>query len=152
MKALKNTILLLTCITIMFTSCSKSDSSPAVVTPVATVAADGFTWTENGGTSVLTVDNPYANLQGKTIFAIRSGNTIYEINLTALAVGTYTIANGTNNVITYIPNANGFFNATSGSVIITANANNKISGTFTGTGSGNGITSVKGQFTNIPIQ
>lgn len=99
----------------------------------------------------MTVDNPYANIQGKTIFAVRSGNTIYEINLSSLAVGSYPVTNGVN-VITYVPNANGFFNATSDSIIITVNANNKLSGTFTGAGSGNGITSVSGQFTNIPIQ
>ena len=99
----------------------------------------------------MTVDNPYVNSQGKTILAVRSGNTIFEINLSSLAVCTYTVTNGVN-VITYVPNAAGFFNATSGSIIITANANNKLSGTFTGTGTGNGITSVKGQFTNIPIQ
>lgn len=147
MKNLKKTFLLaIVALTTIFSACSKSSS--ATTTP--TSANNSFTWTENGGSTTLTVDNPYANLQGKTIFAVRTGNTIYEINLTSLAVGTYPI--GSSNVITYIPNAAGFFNATSGNVIITANAGNKISGTFTGTGSGNGITSVSGQFTNIPIQ
>ena len=149
MKNFKKTILLLAFATAtIFSSCSKSEPA-ATSAPAA--AANGFTWTENGGSTILTCDNPNANAQGKTIFAIRSGNTIFEINLSSLAVGTYPVTNNIN-VITYIPNAAGFFNATSGSIIITANANNKLSGTFTGTGSGNGITSVKGQFTNIPIQ
>ena len=150
MKNLKCTILLLAFATAtLLTSCSKSDPTVAT-TPVATTA-NGFTWTENNGTTIMTVDDPHVSIQGKTILAVRSGNTIFEINLSSLAVGTYTVTNGVN-VITYVPNASGFFNATSGSIIITANANNKLSGTFTGTGTGNGITSVKGQFTNIPIQ
>lgn len=147
MKNLKKAFLIaIVALTTIFSACSTSGST----TTTPTSANNSFTWTENGGSTILTADNPYANLQGKTIFAVRTGNTIYEINLTSLAVGTYPI--GSSNVITYVPNAAGFFNATSGNVIITANAGNKISGTFTGTGSGNGITSVSGQFTNISIQ
>lgn len=147
MKTIKNIFIVLF-VTLM-SSCSDADD--ATPTPVAAATTAGFTWTENGNTTVLTVDNPYASAQYKTIFALRSGTTIYEINLTSLAPGTYSFSGGANSIY-YNNNAgSGGFSATSGSVIITANANNKLSGTFTATGSGNGVTSVSGQFTDIVI-
>jgi hypothetical protein len=134
---------------VLLSSCSNDDSgTPASTTPTS----EGFTWSENGNTTVLTLNNPYASAQYKTIFALRSGLTIYEINLTSFAPGTYSFA-GTTNAIYYNNNgSSGSFSATGGSVIITANANNKLSGTFTATGSGNGVTSLSGQFTQIKIQ
>ena len=66
MKNLKKTFLFaIVALTTIFSACSKSSS--ATTTP--TSANNSFTWTENGGSTILTVDNPYANLQGKTIFA-----------------------------------------------------------------------------------
>lgn len=131
-------------------SCSKSeDATTNVVPPNAT---DGFIWTENGNTTVLTVDNPYVNGQFKSIFALRSGVTIYELNLTSIAVGTYPLSATSANSLFYNNSAaSTSFSPTSGSVIITTNANNKLTGTFTATGTGAGVSSVSGSFTNIVI-
>jgi hypothetical protein len=147
MKILSLAIIALLAITTI--SCSKNDDNAA--SSKSNQITDGFTWTENAVTTILTVNNPYATAQYKSIFALRQGVTIYEINLTSLAVGTYPI--GANNSMFYNNNGSttGNFSPTSGSVIITANANNKLSGTFTATGSGNGVTTVSGQFNNIVI-
>jgi hypothetical protein len=131
-------------------SCSKSEETAVVVTPPTTT--NGFSWTDSSSTTVKTVDNPYATAQFKTIFAVRSGVTIYEINLTSLAVGTYPLtATGANSLFYNNTAAATSFSPTSGSVIITANANNKLTGTFTATGTGAGVSSVNGSFTNITI-
>lgn len=127
-------------------SCSSDDSSGGATT-------DGFTWTDSSGSTVQTVDNPYANGPFNSIFAVRSGATIYEINLTSLAVGTYSLGGASANALYY--NSTGAlatsFSPTSGSVVITANANNKLTGTFTAIGTGGGVTTVSGSFTNIVI-
>ena len=131
-------------------SCSNDDDNAQAATPAAT---DGFRWTDSSGSTVQTVDNPYVNGSFNTIFAVRSGATIYEINLTSTAVGTYALGGASLNALYY--NSTGAlptsFNPTSGSVVITANANNKLTGTFTATGTGGGVTSVSGSFTNIVI-
>lgn len=130
-------------------SCSNNDDD--VTAPIVTPTVNGFTWTDSNSTNVQTVNNPYATAQYKTIFAKNTGGaTVFEINLTSLAVGTYSLASA--NAL-YYKNAtmSASFSPTSGTVTITANANNKLSGTFTATGTGGGITSVTGQFTNITV-
>jgi len=130
-------------------SCS-NDEDTAKNTPAVT---DGFKWTDSSGSTVQTVDNPYVNGSFNSVFAVRAGVTIYEINLTSTAVGTYALGGSSSNALYY--NSTGAlptsFNPTSGSVEITANANNKLTGTFTATGTGGGVTSISGSFTNIVI-
>lgn len=130
-------------------SCSNDDDA----TPATPVATDGFRWTDSSGSTIQTVDNPYANGAFNSIFAVRTGATIYEINLTSLAVGTYPLGGASSNALYY--NSTGAlatsFSPTSGSVVITANAANKLTGTFTATGTGGGVTTVSGSFTNIVI-
>ncbi len=130
-------------------SCSNDDDSKTNQTPVAT---DGFKWTDSSGSTVQTVNNPYANNQFKSIFATNTGgSTVFEINLTSIATGTYDIMASGNAFYYRSTTMAAAFTPTSGSVVITANANNKLSGTFTATGTGGGITSVSGSFTNIVI-
>lgn len=152
MKAKFLTLSMIALIAITSISCSKNDDPIAPVIPIIPVAADGFRWTENGTATVLTVDNPYANASFNSIFAVRSGTTIYEINLTALTPGTYALGGASANSLFYNnTGAATSFSPTSGSVIITGNASNKLTGTFTATGTGAGVTSVSGSFTNIVI-
>jgi hypothetical protein len=113
--------------------------------------AAGFTWTENGGTTLKTATTATYTTQYKTIYAKDiANNTIFEINLTAGTPATYTL-NGSANALAYIVNS-AMFQANSGSVVITTNASGKMSGTFqaSGTAAG-GITSVSGTFTTINI-
>ena len=145
------TLVMIAFLAVTTSSCTKDETtSEQTTTPVAT---DGFRWTDSSGSTIQTVNNPYVNGQFNSIFAVRSGATIYEINLTSLAVGTYTLGGSSLNSLFY--NSTGSlstsFSPNSGSVVITANANNKLTGTFTATGTGGGVTSVSGSFTNIVI-
>lgn len=136
------------------TSVSCSDNDDVAVAPASTapVAGDGFRWTDSSGSTVQTVNNPYANNTFKTIFATNTGGgTVYEINLTSIGVGTYDVMASGNAFYYKSTTMSAAFVPTSGSVVITANANNKLTGTFTATGSGGGVTSVSGSFTNIVI-
>lgn len=143
--------IVLLCLVTSLVSCSKDDTTSNNNSNSVT---DGFFYAENGATANQTVSTPYANATFKSIFAVHNGATVVEINLSSLAVGSYTIDNATN-VLTYLkPGSNAMWLGTSGSVTITANANNKLSGSFsipTGTGI-TGVNSLSGTFTNIPIQ
>lgn len=147
-----SSLLLITMFVITSISCSDNDDVAVTPTPVTPVAGDGFKWTENGGSTEQTVNNPYASNSFKTIFATNTGvGTVYEINLTSIAVGTYDVMASGNAFYYRTATMSAAFVPTSGSVVITANANNKLSGTFTATGSGGGVTAVSGSFTNIVI-
>lgn len=132
-------------------SCNKNSNNP---TPAPTPANGSFTWTVNGGATVITADSAFYRTAFKTIFAYKkiSGVMVlqYEINLTGGTPATYTV--GASNVLTYTANAP-YFVASAGSIIITANTGTKVSGTFQGTGTlTSGTSSVAGTFTDIPIQ
>jgi hypothetical protein len=143
------TLLLFFSVLMVATSCSNDDDS-SNSNPNPT---NGFTWTDSADTSTQTVDTPYASAQFFSVFAVQQGATIYEINLTSLAVGSYSLASASGNSLYYNKTGNlpTGFSPSSGTVTITANANNKLSGTFSATGSGGGVTTVTGQFTNITI-
>ena len=150
MKNLKTTISIvaISLITI-FTSCKKtstSDPTPAVVT------ADGFTYSENRSTTIKQGFQPSLLSQSHSLFVYNSvassATILFEFSLTTLAVGIYNL--GPNYSIDYPSNPS--YNPNAGSFIITSNANGKISGTFTSSGSAGSISAVKGTFNNIPIQ
>jgi hypothetical protein len=150
MKSKITSIFLLFLFLLTAISCSNDDNSSTNTIPTA--GADGFTWTDSSGSKVQTVNNPYVSNQYKTIFATNTSvGTVYEINLTSIAVGTYDLTVSGNAL--YYRNAvmSAPFSPTSGTVVITANASNKLSGTFTATGTGGGITLVAGQFKNIIV-
>ena len=48
-------------------SCSNNYDPIALIVPVVPVATNGFTWTQNGSPTELTVDNLYVNGQFKSI-------------------------------------------------------------------------------------
>jgi hypothetical protein len=140
-------VLALVIFTVAFSSCSKDDDdSSATPTPTG----DGFSWTENGGTTVNTAASATFSTQFKTLIAKDASNaTVFEINLDGITPATYTV--GATNAITYA-GVSPFFIADAGNVIITTNASDKVSGTFQGTGTAaGGITSVTGTFTNITV-
>lgn len=120
-------------------SCSNCDNGPA--------ASPGFTFTKNGGTAI-TADSAYYYSTSNTIIAYYQGSTHrVTIKTSSLNTGSYTIS--TNNTVTYIESSL-IYNATGGSINITAYGNNKISGDFITSGSGGGFTSVNGQFKDVP--
>lgn len=128
-------------------SCSSDDSGEPVVDddPVA-----GVVWKENGGGTEYSSTTAHLTEQYKTIMVKdANGATVLEINLTATSVGTYAI--GSANMFTYTK-VNPFFAGSAGNVVITSKSDTKVSGTFDVTGNAAGITSVKGTFTDIPVQ
>ena len=137
-------------IALMTFSCSNDDSNSGQNSPNPT-ASNGFVWTINGTTASKNTTVANYNLQGSAmnLFATPNG-TIFEINLTGSTPGTYTLGNGNGLYYNFSATEN-LTNPTSGSVTITSFANNKVSGTFTATGTGIGVTSITGTFTNIEL-
>lgn len=159
MKNLKCTILLLAFATAtLLISCSKSDPA-ASTTPTTT--ADGFTWTENGGTTIMTGYTPHFVTQGHTMFVQNAtGATLFEFNFNSIDPATNTLGGATYNpgAVFYVDyqfvgvtNTNKFV-PTSGTCIIASNIDGKISGTFTASGSAGTISSIKGSFNNITVR
>ena len=138
---------------VIFSSCNKASTTTA---PTASTA-DGFTWTENGGTTVKTGFTPFFLTQSHSLFvqdaAGASAGVLFEFSLTTFVVGTYNL--GPNYYVDFsFPGhtSSNKFDPNAGSFVITSNANGKISGTFIATGSAGTISSVKGNFNNITVQ
>lgn len=132
----------------LLAACTKKSTTTPTPTPTPTPTA-GFTWTENGGAEN-TADSAYYEAKYKTIKAYKMGKFI-EINLSDGIPATYTL--GTSNAISMlVSGASTLYTASSGSVIITANASSKMTGTFTSTGSGASVTKCDGKFTDIAVR
>ena len=135
--------------TVLFTSCSKDDDNNATA-PTPTPAATGFKWKENdpNGTEKSAATATFST-QYKTMMAKDdTGALLFEINLSGTAAGTYAIGSG--NAVTYVAE-NPYFVAETGAVIITSNANGKVSGTFEAFRAGSGLTRIYGTFTDIEV-
>lgn len=132
---------------VLLFSCSSDDSSSP---SGQTTAEQGFFYNENGITPLLKADDAWVNGSYKSIIAQNNNATIVEIVLTDLAEGTYDLS--LPYAFTYVKG--GHWEASSGTLTITKNENNKLSGTFEATaGSGvAGVDSVKGEFNDLPIQ
>ena len=108
-------------------------------------------YAEGGQISLTAVTNPSANATTREIFGRNGTTEIVKIKLTSFAVATYTI--GVGNEFTYTrPSTSSPWVAGSGTITITANAGNKISGTFdlpSGT-STLGINQLRGSFSEVP--
>lgn len=140
-------VLLITLFSLSIIACS-NDNDNNNNNPTATA---GFKWRENSTTATEnTAGSSEVRTQYKSIFAFQgatsSTGTLFEMNLTGVAPGTYNL--GTNNSF-YFNAATG--NPTSGNVVITSNANGKASGTFEAHYASGSISAVYGTFTNIPV-
>lgn len=149
---LKFILLLLLSSLIFLISCAKASSDPDKNTstvPSGNTSNTQFTWTNNAGSSV-TADSSNYYTSFTTIFAFKNGITnSLEINLSSLNVGAYLLSNTTGNALTYIVNST-TYTAKSGTVNITANNSAGLSGNFNCALSGGTLTSLNGQFTEIP--
>lgn len=132
--------------TLTFFSCKKKSNDPepdpASTTTTTTtggsttgnpVTASGFTWTAAGTHSV--ADSAYyiEESWGSGIRAYKGGDLKFEINFqpTSLSATTYTFMTG--RALTYIDN-NQYYDDNTGTFHVTALANNKASGNYSGTG------------------
>lgn len=134
-------------------SCSNNDDEPAPIVAPTPVVGNGFTWRENdpNSTIVQTAASASFSNQYKTLIAKNAtGNTIFEINLSGTTPATYIFGNNSGNAFIFTT-PNPAFDATSGEFIITANTNDKMSGTFKAFIAGTGITRIYGTVYNIPV-
>ncbi len=133
----------------LLAACTKKSTTTPTPTPTPTPKA-GFTWTENGAAEI-TADSAYYEARYKTIKVFKAGKTKIEINLTDGIPATYPL--GASNVFSLlVTGASTIYVATGGSVIVTANASSKMTGTFTSTGSGASVTKCDGKFTDIAVR
>src|SRR5690606_10362589 len=107
----------------------------------------GFFYNENQINPLLKADNAWVNGDYNSIIVQNDGATIIEIVLTDLEVGAYDLS--ALYAFTYVKG--GHWVASAGTLTITKNENNKLSGTFEATaGSGvSGVNSVEGEFNDI---
>ncbi len=140
---MKKSILLATTL-LALASCKKDDDKTAS----GTTPAAGFTWTEDGG-AVKTADSAYwtSNSRYSGIRAYQGGAaSFFEINWdSSAAVGTHALNKG----LTLVKNASTFITSTSGTVTITANSADKLTGTLTSSTTG-GVSAVSCTFTDLP--
>lgn len=136
-------------------SCVKEDIDSSTNSNITNTKTVLFSYSENTPLSSSTVIKilPTAFFTSKynTLIAQdASGKTIFEINLTAASVASYSI--NASNVITYTA-INPYFVATSGTVNIITKANGKVSGNFEGFATGSGsLIKVYGEFNDVPMQ
>jgi hypothetical protein len=132
------TIVIITSMSFAFYSCKKS-------TDTGTTEQHIFTWTHNGVTSTTTTDTAYVNNRSLAYipYTIMAGyprltNFIskrVEFNLTSFNAGTYTFSAAATapNKLSFVDVAGNDLTGISGTLTITANTNNRISGSFSAT-------------------
>lgn len=136
---------------IMMIACKKEDPEQSCGTcPVggSVNSTAGFSFTKNNGASI-TADSAFFIPVSRTIVAYYQGFA-HKVNIktSSLAAGTYSFTSSAN-TLSYTESTFTYI-ASGGSISITANANNKMSGSFVSNGSGGGVISLTGQFTDIP--
>ena len=142
-------IVILFICSIFFSCTKKAPEQSCSSCPVGGVVnpPQGFSYTRSGGDQI-TADSAFYFSSSNALLSYYQGNTYkLSIKIASLQTGNFTFTT-TANKLTYTEPL-GTYIASDGSVNITSLANNKVSGDFTSTGSGAGILSVSGQFTNI---
>lgn len=137
---------------LLFFSCNKSDDSQN--------EAVSFTWTWNGTTytgnfkeSFLQSISLTPMIIGGTGSSLPSTGSGPRISVNSLATGSYVLGDGVTNYITFIAPNGDNLQSTAGTLTITQNANNKLTGSFSAnllnpTGQNSAL---NGSFTNIKI-
>ncbi len=130
----------------LFFSCQKEEPEPEDPGSGSTLPKGDFKYSVNGGASI-TADSAVYYPSITTIYSYKNGtmNTI-EMNLSALDVGSYTIAKG--NKLTYTTSGTDYV-ASTGAINITSKAVNSITGDFNTSFSTGTITSISGNFSDI---
>jgi hypothetical protein len=110
----------------------------------------GFSYVKNNGASV-NADSAFYNSVSKTITSYYNGiSTRVNIKTTSQAPGTYSFTTP-GNALSYTETSFTYI-ASGGSIVITSNVNNKLSGNFVSNGTGGGIISLTGQFKDIKLK
>jgi hypothetical protein len=146
--------LLFGCITSL-TSCKKNNNSD-------TKPPSDFTWTFTGSTYKANLDSAYVHydLTPYLIIAITGTNFYTSFNrkiyfsLTSFNPGNFNIVPGPgSNILQYVDELGFDHSGVSGTLIISSNSNNLLSGNFTAIIAGpSGNNPISGTFTNVPIK
>ena len=143
--------------TFLLMACNKSgDSNPPV-------PASSFTWTHAGVTYTASLDSAYEQsiaLAPYYIIAINGTHFItnytrkIDFSLTSFNPGAYTIVQGGPNRLSYINDGGFNFDGIAGTINITSNANNLLSGNFSATliDPGPANSPLSGSFSNVSIR
>lgn len=132
-------------------SCKKSDDSK--------FPDSYFIWTFEGQTYISDIDSSYKLGLGQWSIMAGNGTTMHSLSreiafvLSSVNVGTYSFGSGSPNHMGYINDFGTYFPVSSGTMNITANSNNIVSGNFS-VNVGNASTGIKpisGSFYNISI-
>jgi len=129
-------------------SCEKETTAPVEEEPINTTPPV-FNWRINNGATISS-DSTFAYQSVTSLFAYKNGyaNSL-EINLSSLITGTYVLSAATGNQLTLTAGSSTAV-AASGKVVISAAANNKLSGTITATFATGSFTTMSGEFTDVP--
>lgn len=147
-------LLLIAFIATTLIACNKNATTTTTNNGSSTNGINTFTWVDNNVT--YNCDSAYASNQYKTIFVYKGTSTtryFFEINLTSLAVANYPFTTS-GNALTYIrPSTTALLTSFAGALTVTANANNKMTGTGVATvnSSANGER-INFTFTDLPIR
>lgn len=137
---------------LVFTGCVKDKDEPDNPAPPTTTGGTSsydFKWTPSAGTT-MTADDAWYSTSTNNIYASKTGTTnSVEIILPEFAVATYSISSAIGNELNLRYNST-LHSASSGTVKITANNGSVISGQFAVNFNSGTISSLTGQFTDIP--
>lgn len=140
-------------IVVLISSCKKSSNDK-----------NNFSWTHNGVTHSTKLDTAYISHGSRPHYTIvadenKPGYILFtrvEFNLTSFNTGTYIINDGFGafNRLIYTDDAGNTLIGAGGTLNITANSNNYLSGNFSATLiTGTGVSSqLSGNFTNMPVR
>ncbi len=142
---MKKTAILSTllCVGLTVSFCTKKSDDPS---PANISSAQGFSWTEDGGT-LLTADSAFwtSGSWGAGVRAYKGGfANFFELNLDNANTGSHTLSTSS-----AFLKGNDTYAISSGSLVVSANASDKLSGNFEAKVSGGTIKTVKGNFANL---
>ena len=142
-------IISLSALLLFFASCQKDEPEVKTDDPPVNNTPPIFNWTLNTGTSFAS-DSTFCYNGFNDIYAFRNGlaNSL-EIKLSALTTGTYNISSA-NGIALTLTSANKTYTANSGKVIITSSSSNKISGNVNAAFNSTVVSSLTGDFTDVP--
>lgn len=133
---------------ISFSGCVKDPDEPEEETPAPTTPTPVFNWSVNNGTAVSGDDAFYVAAYNE-IYGNKNGVTIVDIILDTIAKKTYNISQSAGITLDYFDGTTSR-TAKSGIVTISEINGTRISGSYNCTFTGGTITSVSGQFSNLP--
>jgi hypothetical protein len=145
----KNSFLMIFISLVLIASCKKEPEESCDSCPVGgSTETVGFSYIKNSGATIYT-DSAFFNSSYRTITSYYHGiATRVNIKTSSQAEGTYSFTIP-GNTISYTETAFTYI-ASDGSINITSNLNNKMSGNFVSNGTGGGIITLRGQFKDIP--